>query len=124
MQLTMKGINNAKTVDCGRNALGTCRRGWISRRGSEKSQEKNNQGRNEKKSELGGDWVFKQKGNSKYSELKVLDVTRQIRVENHPLDLGIMRSLATFATEVSMICTRIQGLKIEREVSKWKENVD
>lgn len=111
-------------VDCGRNALGNYTSEWISRRGSKKSQEKNNQGKNEKKSELRGGWVFKQKGNFKYPELKVLDVTRQIRVENHSLDLGIMRSLATFATEISMICTRIQGLKSEREVSKWKENVD
>lgn len=52
------------------------------------------------KNELKGDRVFKQKENFKYSGLKAADVTRQIRVENHPLDLGIMRSWVTFATGV------------------------
>lgn len=76
------------------------------------------------RSESQGAWVFKQKGKFKYPGLKAADLTRQIRAENHPLDLGIMRSLATFATGVSMMCTKLQGLKSGREMSKWKENVN
>lgn len=123
MQLNMKGINNVKKQLTVEGMLWGTAQVNGSAEGNPKRARKRTI-REGMKSELRGDWVFKQKENFKYPELKVLDVTRQIRVENHPLDLGIMRSLGTFATEVSMICTRIQGLKSEWEVSKWKENVD
>lgn len=71
-----------------------------------------------------GETGFQAEGKFQVPGLKAADVTRQIRVKDCSLDLGIMRSLATFATGVSMMCTKLQGLTSGREMSKWKENVD
>lgn len=76
------------------------------------------------KSESEGVWVFKQKKNNQYSGLKAADMTRQISTENHLLNLGIMRSWTTFAVGVSVMCSRLQSLKNEWEMSMWKESVD
>lgn len=113
-----------KTVCCGEHSLGNFKNEWISREGPQEKQEKNNQGGDERKKWIRRRLAFQAKGNTKYSGLRAADMTRQISMENHLLILGIMRSLTTFAIGVSAMCSRLQSLKNEWVMSKWKESVD
>lgn len=108
VQLTVKGINNVEKQSAVEGILwGTAKVKGSAERDPRRARKRTIREGMRGKSELEGDWVFKQKGNFKYPGLKAADMTRQIRMESHPLDLGIMRSSVTFATGVSMMYTRL-----------------
>lgn len=59
-------------------------------------------------------FISQVQGKFQVPRIEGADMTGQIRTENHPWDLKIRRSLATFVAGVPRkggVCSRLQGLK-------------